>query len=107
MREGKGFLLVFNVMDNSTFTEVKTLHDKIIRAKDVDKFPLVLAGNKSDLRSSKTASKEVSKEEAKELASDWKCPYIETSAKSGHNADAAFYEVVKEIRRQQKQKEGG
>lgn len=37
MREGKGFLLVYNITSKSTFDEVSLLYDKILRSKDKDK----------------------------------------------------------------------
>jgi GTPase KRas protein len=36
--------------------------------------------------------------EAERSAAEFRCPYIETSAKSRINVEAAFYEVVREIR---------
>merc|ERR1712159_890627 len=49
MREGKGFLLVYSIIDESSFEEVRSLREKIMRAKDADKVPIVLVGNKCDL----------------------------------------------------------
>jgi len=50
MRDGKGFLLVYNITSRPTFDEVSILYDKILRTKDTDKVPVVLAGNKADLK---------------------------------------------------------
>lgn len=36
--------------------------------------------------------------EAERSAAEFRCPYIETSAKSRINVEAAFFEVVREIR---------
>lgn len=49
MREGKGFLLVYNITSQTTFDEVSVLYDKILRSKEKDKVPIVLVGNKCDL----------------------------------------------------------
>ncbi|ETO20682.1 Ras GTPase [Reticulomyxa filosa] len=71
MREGKGFLLVYNITSKPTFEEIEVLREKIVRAKDTDKVPInlfllydmciwmllfftytcnsVIAGNKCDL----------------------------------------------------------
>ena len=40
MRDGKGFLLVYNITSRPTFDEVATLYDKILRTKDADKVPV-------------------------------------------------------------------
>lgn len=40
MREGKGFLLVYSVTSRSTFDDIASFKDKILRAKDVDSVPM-------------------------------------------------------------------
>jgi GTPase KRas protein len=40
MRDGKGFLLVYNITSRATFEEVSTLYDKILRTKDAEKVPM-------------------------------------------------------------------
>lgn len=40
MREGKGFLLVYSVTSRSTFDDISSFKDKILRAKDVDNVPM-------------------------------------------------------------------
>jgi GTPase KRas protein len=47
--------------------------------------------------------RQVSKEEGEALAKGFGCPFLETSAKSRRNVDEAFYEVVREIRRYNKE----
>jgi len=95
MRDGKGFLLVYNITSRPTFDEVNSLYDKILRTKDVDKVPIVLAGNKCDLEE----SREVEFEEGKEQARKWGCPFFETSAKKKLNNEACFFELVRQIRK--------
>jgi len=102
MRDGKGFLLVYNITSKSTFDEVSILHDKILRTKDADKVPIVLAGNKADLKD----ERQVQYDEGARLAKQWSCPFFETSAKIKLNNEACFFELVREIRRAQKE-EGG
>jgi GTPase KRas protein len=46
MRDGKGFLLVYNITSRPTFDEVSVLQEKIVRTKGTDKVPIVLVGNK-------------------------------------------------------------
>ena len=40
MRDGKGFLLVYNITARNTFDEVSALYDKILRSKDQEKVPM-------------------------------------------------------------------
>ncbi|RHY10410.1 hypothetical protein DYB37_002754 [Aphanomyces astaci] len=96
MREGKGFLLVYSVTSQTTFDEIKTVKDKILRAKDINRVPLVLVGNKCDL----DRNRQVSLAAGKALAAEWGCPFMETSAKERIRNEECFFEVVREIRKQ-------
>jgi len=98
MRDGKGFLLVYNITSRPTFDEVSVLHDKILRTKDADKVPMVLVGNKCDLKD----ERQVELTEGAELAKKWDCPFFETSAKIKLNNEACFFELVREIRKMDK-----
>ena len=96
MREGKGFLLVYNITSRSTFDEVSLLYDKILRSKDKDKVPMVLVGNKCDLEK----DRQVPKQAGETLAAKWGCPFYEASAKERINNEQCFFDVVREIRKQ-------
>ena len=98
MRTGQGFLLVFSLTTRSTFEEVNDLHNKILQAKDSDKVPLVLVGNKEDLKD----EHQVSYKEAADLARSFGAPFMTTSAKTRHNVDETFFELVREIRKDMK-----
>mmetsp|Transcript_27395 Transcript_27395/g.38230 ORF Transcript_27395/g.38230 Transcript_27395/m.38230 type:complete len:147 (+) Transcript_27395:333-773(+) len=97
MRDGKGFLLVYNITDKTSFDNVTALHDKILRTKDAEKVPVVLVGNKCDLVDERV----VSEEEGRALAANWGCPFFETSAKEKINNETCFFALVKEIRNMQ------
>jgi hypothetical protein len=47
MRDGKGFLLVYNITSRPTFDEVALLYDKILRTKDSEKVPMSVATHTS------------------------------------------------------------
>lgn len=98
MRDGKGFLLVYNITSRPTFDEVSVLHEKILRTKDTDKVPIVLVGNKCDLKD----ERQVEYTEGAEWAKKRNCPFYETSAKIKLNNEACFFELVREIRRMDK-----
>jgi len=103
MRDGKGFLLVYNITSRATFDEVSVLYEKILRTKDVSKVPLVLVGNKCDLKD----ERQVEYNEGAELAKQWSCGFFETSAKLKLNNEACFFELVRAIRSDNKKKPGG
>jgi small GTP-binding protein len=46
---GEGFLLVYSITSRSSFEEVSTFHQQILRVKDKDYFPVVVVANKCDL----------------------------------------------------------
>ncbi|KAH0563382.1 Ras GTPase [Trichoglossum hirsutum] len=99
MRTGEGFLLVYSITSRQSFEEIMTFQQQILRVKDKDYFPIIVVGNKCDLE----ADRQVSKQEGEELARSFGCKFIETSAKSRINVDNAFYNIVREIRKYNKE----
>ncbi|KAL6719268.1 RAS1 protein [Lecanora helva] len=99
MRTGEGFLLVYSITSRQSFDEIQTFQQQILRVKDKDYFPIIIVGNKCDL----DAEREVSRQEGENLARQFGCAFIETSAKSRINVDNAFYNIVREIRRYNKE----
>ncbi|KAI9487674.1 MAG: ras-like protein 1 [Benjaminiella poitrasii] len=101
MRNGEGFLLVYSITSRMSFEEITTFYQQICRVKDRDYFPMVLVGNKCDLES----DRQVSSQEGRDLAKNFGCHFIETSAKQRIHVDEAFFEVVRDIRRYNKEQE--
>lgn len=56
----------------------------------------MLVGNKAD----RSTEREVSAQEGRSLAQELGCLFTESSAKTCQNVELAFYEVVRQIRRQ-------
>jgi len=96
MRTGQGFLCVFAITSRSSFEEISSFREQILRVKDADRVPMVVVGNKSDLES----ERQVSKAEGQDLAKNFNCPFMETSAKTRINVEESFFELVREIRKQ-------
>jgi len=94
LRNGQGFLIVYDMTSRSSFDEASRFRSQIVRAKDSDEVPIVLIANKSDLAERRT----VTATEGADLAASFRCKYIETSAKTRTNVDEAFFELVREIR---------
>lgn len=102
MRSGQGFLLVYSVTSRSSFEEVSSFYQQILRAKDVDEFPVVLVGNKIDLG----AQREVSYDEGQRFAKKMKAPFFETSAKERINVTEAFKTLAQQVVRVEKTASG-
>ena len=54
----------------------------------------ILIANKCDLDDSR---REVSRQRGEQLAAEWKCPFIETSAKNKINHEECFFQVLDSI----------
>lgn len=94
-RSGEGFLCVFSITEQESLNAAHELREQILRVKNDDQIPFLLVGNKADLDDRRV----VSLEEASELARSWNVPYVETSAKTRHNVDEVFFELLRKITR--------
>jgi len=99
MRSGEGFLLVYSITSRTSFEEVNAFFQQILRVKDQDNVPIIIVANKCDLE----YERQVDANEGRDLAQHFGCKYIETSAKNRFNVDEAFTELVREIKRYNKQ----
>lgn len=64
---------VYSVTLETSFQEVHSFYDQVLRVKDVEKIPFVLVGNKCDLET----DRQVSKEEGEKLARELECKFFE------------------------------
>ena len=77
-----GFILVFSIVDRETFEALESKL-KRIEKNDAMKLPIVLVGNKCDLKDQRT----VSEQEAQEFAKKYGAVYYETSALNDLNGN--------------------
>jgi len=111
MRTGQGFIMVYAITSRSSFDEIASFREQILRVKDKDKVPMILVGNKCDLET----ERQVTTGEGQDLSKSFGCPFFESSAKTRVNVEECFYELVREIRKElagpdtknKKQKKGG
>lgn len=93
IKNGQGFILVYSLVNQQSFQDIKPMRDQIVRVKRYEKVPLILVGNKVDLES----EREVLSAEGRALAQEWGCPFMETSAKSKTMVDELFAEIVRQM----------
>lgn len=116
IRDGEGFVLVYSISSRSSFTRIHQFHCQIIRVKEYSMsspsypgspislvkclpIPIMLVGNNSD----RITEREVSTQEGISLARELGCEFVEASPKNGTNVEKAFYDVVRQLRRQRMQ----
>jgi len=93
MRSGQGFVLVYSITSNSTFNDIADLRNQICRVKDSDSVPLIIVGNKCDLEN----ERQVPTDKGKNLGNQFRCPFLEASAKNRINVNEIFFELVRQI----------
>lgn len=89
---------ILRVLDDETVRcytqERKGVQTGVILTVCIFQVPFILVGNKVDL----AHLRKVSSSEAQALASEWNCPYIETSAKTRHNVEQVYTVLMRQIR---------
>lgn len=118
IRDGEGFVLVYSISSRSSFTRIQKFHHQIQRVKEsaaagsptypgsplsqtmgsstLGPAPVMLVGNKCD----RVTEREVSTQEGSALAKQLNCEFVEASAKNCVNVERAFYDVVRQLRKQ-------
>jgi small GTP-binding protein len=94
-RGAQGALRVYDVGQRDSFEQVQKWFD---RAKQLggEHLETILIGNKCDLQES---DREVTTVEGELLAKELKIPFVETSALSGYNVEAAFVSMTSNIKK--------
>ena len=89
------FVLVFDVSDEESFSHLQSLRDQILQNKSRScDIPMLVVGNKRDIPQVKTLTK---KDFSAIVTTEWKCPYVESSAKSNWHIMLIFKELMKFI----------
>nr|XP_028604895.1 GTP-binding protein Rit2-like [Podarcis muralis] len=98
MRGGEGFVICYSITDRQSFQEAAEFKELIYRVRHTYDIPVVLVGNKIDLKE----FRQVSREEGVNLARQYACPFFETSAALHFYIDDVFHKLVREIRKREK-----
>jgi GTPase KRas len=119
IRDGEGFILVYSITSRNSFNRIQRFYNQVQRVKESGHpnsptgstylpaqmnagpaysgpVPVMLVGNKSD----KHHEREVSSQEGQALARELGCDFVEASAKNCINVEKAFFDVVRQLRRQ-------
>lgn len=124
MRDGEGFILVYSITSRASFNRIRRFYSQIQRVKEtpttntstsgqsgflpaastlkpsLGPTPIMLVGNKAD----RITEREVSTQEGTALAKEMECQYVEASAKNCINVEKAFYDVVRTLSEQRREK---
>lgn len=93
MKNGQGFVLVYSIIAQSTFNDLPDMREQILRVKDKDNVPTILVGNKCDLEEQRV----ITTDQGEDLARQWNCAFLEVSAKTRHNVDTIFQNLIQQI----------
>ncbi|KAL1641630.1 hypothetical protein SLS58_005905 [Diplodia intermedia] len=93
-----GYMIVYSVASKQTFEMARIIRDKILNHLGTEWVPLVIVGNKSDLR---PEQRQVTAEQGKALAEEFKCAWTEASARYNENVSRAFDHMIGEIEKSQ------
>ncbi|XP_028326771.1 ras-related protein Rab-42b [Gouania willdenowi] len=94
-RNSVGGLLVFDITNRASFDHIKDWHDEVCERVQPHKVIFTLVGQKCDREAHKERA--VSRAEAEKLAAQLGMPYVEASAKTGHNARECFELLTRRI----------
>ncbi|KAF1839046.1 seryl-tRNA synthetase [Decorospora gaudefroyi] len=93
-----GYMIVYSVASKQSFEMARIIRDKILNHLAVDWVPIVIVGNKCDLR---PEQRQVTPEDGRALAAEFKCAWTEASARYNENVQKAFELMVAEVERSQ------
>jgi GTPase KRas len=92
LEKSDGFMIVFDTTNKFSLEKTQIYKKKIDKSNTEP--PMVLIGNKCDLKD----ERQVSTEEGLKLANDFKCAYFETCSVGNYKGvDEAFKELIKSI----------
>jgi len=93
-----GYILVYDITNKKSFEVCKVIFEKLLdlMGESCDNHvPIVLVGNMKD----KHTSRVISTDQGKALAAEWKCEFMESSAKLNENVNLMFENLLLQIDR--------
>ncbi|KAF4120131.1 Ras-like protein enriched in brain [Geosmithia morbida] len=93
-----GYILVYAVSSLASFEMVQSIRDKILNHLGTESVPIVIVGNKCDLR---PEQRQVSMEDGRKLSDRLQCGWTEASAAYDTNVAKAFELMIAQIEKSQ------
>uniref|UniRef100_T1J6H8 Ras-like protein family member 10B n=1 Tax=Strigamia maritima TaxID=126957 RepID=T1J6H8_STRMM len=90
LRNAAAYILVYDLASMDTFQYIKSIRDQIFESRDMHNVPVLVAGNKHDLAGSRDRRDVVNL-----VKKQWKCSYVECSAKYNWHIVTIFKELMK------------
>jgi len=91
-QQGDSFMIIYSTSSRETFDDVENLYLQIMKFQpSTYEHHVMLVGSKSDL----LKEREISRQEGHDLARKLNCAFMEVSAKSGENVQAAFERILR------------
>ena len=97
VKNAQGLLFTYDITSRRTF---KDLDEWINKIQNISEFPIIIVGCKVDLED----KREVSTEEGHTFAAKYKCPFFETSARTGKGVKEAFSALIQKVYEKNKNK---
>lgn len=96
IQKGQAFILVFSVTDKLSYDRLVSYYNHItsVKTNSMPQTPVIIVGNKCD-----ASERDVETSDGLRLSKQWKCPYIETSAKQNHNTRQLFEQLFQQEKR--------
>ena len=99
-KNAQGLLFTYDITSRRTFEDLNQWIRQINDYQDISEFPIIIVGCKVDLED----KREVSTEEGHTFAAKYKCPFFETSARTGKGVKEAFSALIQKVYEKNKNK---
>lgn len=93
IRTGDGFVLVYDITKRRSFDKLFSYVAQIKRNRLKENIPMVMCGNKCDVKTMRS----IYPEEALEMAETLKCSFYECSARLYINIDEMWHDVIRQV----------
>ena len=89
--QSDAYLIVYAVNSEKSFKTAQRIIHEVSEITNLDRVPLIIVGNKADLKE----KRKISFEKGLQLAVESKAPFMEVSAKDGDKLQDIFYTLLK------------
>ncbi|KAG6002332.1 GTP-binding protein [Claviceps maximensis] len=93
-----GYMLVYSVSSLPSFEMIQVIREKILNHLGSESVPIVIVGNKSDLR---PEQRQVGLDDGRKLSDKFQCGWTEASARYNDNVGRAFELLIAQIEKSQ------